>query len=278
MKKYLFIFAVLVSAFFTSCSSGSGSETKTITPTSTEFTSGDVAKYVEIVDQSSEFKIVTGGDSGYDYVLKVTLRMIKDGLKDVNAQEINLHGYLRINLVDENGTVICDDLNLSSEDWLKLKKLLTGKQGDTSEITFRTEGYFKKVSLDDFKNITNFSPSYSPDIKIGTSDTSNEVSSDSETLLESTEELSGDDELLAGSEDWDELLNSYEEYVDKYISYIKKAAKGDMSALSEYPALMDKATEFSEKMENAQSDMSASQWARYLKITNKMTKAAAEMQ
>ena len=81
-----------------------------------------------------------------------------------------------------------------------------------------------------------------------------------------------------GSEDWDELLTSYEKYVDKYISYVKKAAKGDMTALAEYPSLMEKAQEFSEKMQNAQSNMSASQWSRYMKITTKMTKAAQEMQ
>lgn len=79
------------------------------------------------------------------------------------------------------------------------------------------------------------------------------------------------------SEDWDALLESYEEYVDKYISYMKKAAKGDMNALSEYPALLEKAQEFSEKMQNAQGVMSSSQWSRYIKITNKMTKAAQEM-
>lgn len=81
----------------------------------------------------------------------------------------------------------------------------------------------------------------------------------------------------SGSEDWDALLDSYEEYVDKYISYAKKAAKGDMSALSEYPALMEKAQEFSSKMSGAQGQMSTSQWNRYMKITNKMTQAAANM-
>ena len=50
----------------------------------------------------------------------------------------------------------------------------------------------------------------------------------------------------SGSEDWDALLTSYERYVDKYISYVKKAAKGDMTALAEYPSLMEKAQEFSE--------------------------------
>jgi hypothetical protein len=58
---------------------------------------------------------------------------------------------------------------------------------------------------------------------------------------------------------------------------MKKAAKGDMSALSEYPALMEKAQEFSNKMKNAESSMSASQWAKYNEITQKMLKAAQEM-
>lgn len=100
---------------------------------------------------------------------------------------------------------------------------------------------------------------------------SEEISSE-ENDKDEISEVSGSD-----SEDWDALLNSYEQYVDKYISYMKKAAKGDMSALSEYPALMQKAQEFSDKMKNAESSMSASQWAKYNKITQKMLKAAQEM-
>lgn len=59
---------------------------------------------------------------------------------------------------------------------------------------------------------------------------------------------------------------------------MKRAANGDLSAMSEYPALMQKAENFSKKMQNAQGDMSSSQWARYMRITNKMTQAAANMQ
>ena len=81
----------------------------------------------------------------------------------------------------------------------------------------------------------------------------------------------------SGSEDWDALLNAYENYVDKYISYMNKAAKGDMTALAEYPSLMEKAQEFSEKLQNAQGEMSSSQWARYSKITMKMANAANKM-
>jgi hypothetical protein len=62
------------------------------------------------------------------------------------------------------------------------------------------------------------------------------------------------------------------------MSYIKKASKGDMTALVEYPSLMQKAQEYSDKLQKAQGDMSASQWERYNKITMKMVKAAEELQ
>lgn len=77
--------------------------------------------------------------------------------------------------------------------------------------------------------------------------------------------------------DWDDLLDSYEQFVDQYISLVKKASKGDVTAIAEYPSVMEKATEFAEKMKGAQSDMSSSQWARYMEITNKMSKAALEL-
>ena len=101
-------------------------------------------------------------------------------------------------------------------------------------------------------------------------------------LLNGLSDSSDNDEGRAvktgNSEDWDALLASYEAYVDKYISYVKKAAKGDMTALIEYPSLMQKAQEYSDKLQKAQGDMSASQWERYNKITMKMVKAAEELQ
>ena len=72
-------------------------------------------------------------------------------------------------------------------------------------------------------------------------------------------------------------MDSYEQFVDQYISLVKKASKGDVTAIAEYPSVMEKATEFAEKMKGAQSDMSSSQWARYMEITNKMSKAALEL-
>ena len=95
-----------------------------------------------------------------------------------------------------------------------------------------------------------------------------------ETVEESVEEQSSSS---TRSEDWDALLDSYDDYVTKYVSYMKKAMNGDMSALSEYPALMEKAEEFSDKLGNAEGEMSSAQWNRYLKITKKMSSAASSI-
>lgn len=86
------------------------------------------------------------------------------------------------------------------------------------------------------------------------------------------------DDSNVGSGDWDDFLDAYERYVDTYISCVKKAANGDISALAEYAELLAKAQEYGEKFEGAQSNMSSAQWSRYLKITSKMSKAMQDMQ
>ena len=77
----------------------------------------------------------------------------------------------------------------------------------------------------------------------------------------------------SSSNDFDEVLDSYEEYVDKYVSYMKKAQNGDMSALAEYPALMEKAQELNKKIENSKGEMTTAQITRYTQITSKMATA-----
>ena len=99
--------------------------------------------------------------------------------------------------------------------------------------------------------------------------------------IETEEEAAAEEETSttsSASNDFDEVLDSYEEYVDQYVSYMKKAANGDMSALTEYPALMEKAQEVSKKLEDSKDEMSAAQASRYMQITNKMTAAATQMQ
>lgn len=292
MKNFSYLYTILM-VLLASCSSGVGP--KEITPTSTEFTSGELAKYIEVVDQPS--KLTFAEQDGFiatQYIqLKVTLRMSKDGFKNVDAHDINFTGLLSvaiINLVDENGIDV-QDLSIKDEDLLKLKKLLTGSEGDTEEIVFEGEYHNPDDAPEWFKQAKQFTPYLTGDVsvesssEIGIIDVPTEVSDVEDvmeqvsTVMEDVVEIMEDVEegtnnsISAGSEDWDSLLDTYESYVDKYISYMKKAANGDMSALSEYPALMEKAQELSEKIENAKDDMSSSQLKRYMEITMKMTNA-----
>ncbi len=192
MKKILIVFAVLLSAVLVSCSS-SGLDTKSITPVSTEFTSGELAKYVEIVDQPSELTFSEkDGAIATQYIrLKVTLKMVKDGFKGVDAHDIGFTRLLSvaiIKLVDENDTEV-QELSIQSEELLKLKKLLTGNEGDTAEIVF--EGEFN--NHDDapkwFKEASQFRPYLSADITAESSSESNN-NGDSELAEESSFDLS----------------------------------------------------------------------------------------
>lgn len=81
------------------------------------------------------------------------------------------------------------------------------------------------------------------------------------------------EEVSSSSADWDDVLDSYENYVDKYITLAKKVAAGDMSAMAEYTSLMEEAQELGERLDGAKGEMSASQMARYNKITMKMATA-----
>lgn len=158
---------------------------KQITPTSTEFTSGDLAKYIEVVDQPSELLFdEKDGAIATQYIrLKVTLRMTKDGLKNVDARDINFTGLLSvatINLVDENGSKI-QDLSIKSEELLKLQKLLTGSEGDTQEIVFEGEYHNGDDAPKWFEQASKFTPYLTADI-------STEGASSEETESEETSE------------------------------------------------------------------------------------------
>ena len=75
-----------------------------------------------------------------------------------------------------------------------------------------------------------------------------------------------------------ELLDEYEDFVDEYIKVAKKVAKGDSSALLNYPKLMQEAAEYAEKAEKCKGDMTAKDLQRLQKISQKMMKAAEEME
>lgn len=98
-----------------------------------------------------------------------------------------------------------------------------------------------------------------------------------EEVAEEPTQAEEEEETAEADARFDEWLDDYEDYVDKYISFVKKAKSGDVRALAEYPALMQKAQDLNDKIEDVKSDLSHSQLARYNKITQKLAKAAAEI-
>jgi len=190
MKKVFFL-AIALIAIFVSCSSDS--DTKKITPTSTEFTSGELARYIKVVDTPSELTYTEKeGNIATQYIrLKVTMELVKDGIKDVDARDIDFHGLLSvavINLVDETGITV-QELNIKSEELLKLKKLLTGDKGSTEEIIFEGEFHNSDDAPNWFKDATQFTPYLTGDISIeSSSDTSeNEISGDMDDYADQDE-------------------------------------------------------------------------------------------
>jgi len=77
----------------------------------------------------------------------------------------------------------------------------------------------------------------------------------------------------------DAQLKDYSEFVDEYIDLMKKANKGDMSALKKYPALMKKAEKSGKEIQGLHKDgkIDADCWKKYNKINNKMASAAMDM-
>lgn len=75
MKKFYFAWVAVVMAVLTSCS---GSNSKTISPTSTEFTSGELAKYVEIVDEPAELTYLEKDGAIPAQYIRLTVTLKKD--------------------------------------------------------------------------------------------------------------------------------------------------------------------------------------------------------
>lgn len=168
MKQVSFYITILVMVAMCSCSSSS--ESKEISPTSTEFTSGDIAKLIEVVDEPCQLSYAEKeGAIGTQYIkLKVKLKLVKESpeLQDVDARDIKfikLLSVATINLVDENETKV-QDLNVKSEDLLKLKKLLQGKEDDKETITFEGEFHNSEDAPKWFEQATAFTPYLTADV------------------------------------------------------------------------------------------------------------------
>lgn len=183
-KELLFVLAALISVALSSCSSN---EPKVISPTSTDFTTGELAKLIEVVNEPCQLTYAEkDGGVGTQYIkLNVKLRLTKESpeLQNIDARDISFLGFFvaTINLVDENDTKI-ESLDVKSENLLKLKKLLQGKRGDEETITFQGEFHNSKEAPNWFAQTAAFTPHLTADFQTEDSGVSSSSDSDSETV------------------------------------------------------------------------------------------------
>ncbi len=230
----------------------------------------DSADWVSVVD--GKYKLVGTTDDEGKSTLSLTVKLKLT--KEFKLENVSVRGWWNLNLKDKNGTDICD-LDLDYDSKAKIEKLIrTGKVDDEVLVTFNAN--FKDKKKDEYTKALSDAVSFNitdANYEIEQGYSSSYSSSSSDDSEEASDEDSESESASSGDTDWDEVLDSYDAYVTKYIALMKKAANGDASALSEYPALMSEAEEIGKKLSSAKGDLTSEQWARYTKILTRMTSA-----
>lgn len=88
---------------------------------------------------------------------------------------------------------------------------------------------------------------------------------------------SANESISSRNNDWDEILDEYENYINNYIRLAKKAASGDVSAVTDMASMLESAQSFSDKLEDAEGDLTEAQLSRYTKLMNKFANAASQI-
>lgn len=281
-----FIVMCLVSLLsFTSCNNAKDGKVK-LDVTNAEV-EGDNNDIVSIEDGNCTLVGTVKGDMGQELYIQVKVRL-KNPVKK-SAEEISfVTGNVNLEIIDKNDMSM---IKLPLKENEEFKKFITeGKEDDTKEFKFsyvmNDKDQYAQImkeaksvklvdlSLYNYENTDMIadegSASYDEDIDnssdIDNSDDNDETSDDDSSFDETSE----DNNL-------DELLDKYEEYYDTYISLMKKAKNGDMSAVVEYGKYLKKSQELSKKIEQAKGDLTTSQLARFQKIQMKLMKAMKEL-
>jgi len=235
-----------------------GKTTADLTPYKNEV-KGYLGDYLEIADGTYKVEFINSGMIG-EWGVKVKIRSIATfdkedyGLNDGNG------GSLYLDVCDQQGAPIPGFENLASDysNDTKIAELLK-VEGAEDWVTFKK---FKEYGIE-------FLPDNAAKFSI--------ISKKKEEKKASTSSSGSDTQSTTGSGDWDAVLDDYEDYMDSYIRLIKKANAGDMSALSEYPKMYEKAISLGEKLENAGDNLSTEQMTRLIGLQTKMMQEAAGM-
>jgi len=266
MKKILLaLITIHILILISSCNYSNSREFKGVSKIKPEkiTISGDLSEYIQVVE--NEYEVVE--DWGGRLAIKVK------ALKLMPLNKIEKNDFeLSASLQGINGMPISGieefKINYASVD--KLKSLL--KFGSGEEIIFLetlvggydAEKYANKVKL--FSVFSTLKKKEEPRAEIS-------------TIFDDDKSIALNSKLSEGGKDWDKMLDDYEEYVDEYIKFYKKAIEGDLSALSLYSSIMEKATKLQTSMLDAQNndELNIMQIQRMIEIQLKMSTAILEM-
>ena len=252
LNNGFFRMAVLV-LLLTGCNSHPG--IVKVKPESTAV-SGDLSEYLQVVDNEYEVADIEGmqGD------LSIKVKAVKPFPKP--DKEIDLID-LSASLLGENGMPVAGTGDFSSgyDYSSKLKSLLSTGSGEVVVKLHAMPGDYKVEEHG--SKVKKFSLSSSIHYQTETTESTSSGNSEASTS--------------SGSEDWDQILKDYDEYTDQYIKLIKKVKNNDMSAMSEYADMYEKANKLGEELTGGQSSLTPEQMGKMMKIQTKLANAALEM-
>jgi len=263
MKKTILksiAFATLCGLFLIATSCSGGKKEYSLKPKSTEI-KGDLSDFFEVVDGT--YKLVKEEGEYADYKIKVQLKR-KDKEFDFDAKDLESRGYFQLcgSLLGEDGSPII----LGSTEGMGVggaqdgrKELTTMKSGDMQWVEFSYSASTKQEDME----------------KVKTFEINSSVRKDQQTSSSSSS--TSDESVSSSSSDCDQFLAEYEEFADSYIKLLKKykSNPSDPSILTEYTESAQKAVEMQTKAGECKDAKDAS---KLIKITNKLTQAAINLQ
>ncbi|MCC8089658.1 MAG: hypothetical protein LIO79_10460 [Rikenellaceae bacterium] len=212
---------------------------------------GFIKDYVKVVDGTYKFT-----HSEREAFISIKLELTDHPEVQYGTKN---HAKIKLNPIGNNEEVFdmgSDGFFASDYELKKVEELLNGEIGETKTILFK----WKYFGLKSSKSIANL---------IFAKAVSFELIDNGFIEGESTGNLSTT-RASSGSSEWDKVLDDYEKYIDQYIRLYKKAVNGDVSAMSEYVSMLEKAESLGDKLDKAKGNMTTAQLNRYTQISAKL--------
>ncbi|MBN1253285.1 MAG: hypothetical protein JXA16_14190 [Bacteroidales bacterium] len=224
---------------------------------------GDLHDYLEIIDGTYKASLI-----GSDLKIGIKLKVLAPLTENIEFEE------MRAELLDNTDMPLTGvgAFHLKYGIWAhadqidKLKNALRKGEGEFAiQLEYDSWGACGrdealKIASESAKSFSILTKAPTKDIESHSSKSSN-----SQSNVKTT----------SNSSNWDKVLDSYENYINQYIRLLKKANEGDMSAMTEYVSMMEKATDLAEKLDNADDDLTTSQMNRFIKLQTKLANAVA---